>query len=624
MTLTKPIWFVIISDNKQYAEKGICMKDIYTYLQNGAAKYENVAHENAVFILQKQLLDETLWTKFVKVFQEKADIADNGWRGEYFGKMMRGACLTYRYLPNEKLYTVLYNTVKGLLATQDEQGRITTYTTEAEFHGWDMWTRKYVTVGCLYFYGICKDEAFKQEILTALERHISYLIEKIGDGKVSILDTSHWYGGLNSSSILEPIVELYKLTKKQKYLDFATYILNAGGCKGGNLLELAEQGELMPYQYPEVKAYEMMSYFEGALAYYEVTGEERYLHIVEKFADAVRRSDITIIGCAGCTHELFDNSAQKQTEETVDKAIMQETCVTVTWMRLQERLLRLTGKEKYADGIERAAYNALYGTINVFGNKQFCAEEQALVDGVPFDSYSPLVFQPRGIGIGGYKKFPEGGYYGCCACIGAAGTGLFPLIGVMQTEKGLVFNGYHNGEVDALTPQDRKLTLHIDGDYFVEGKINIQLSLESSEKFTLRLRIPTWSNQSTVCVGDESYAVEKGYFDLEKEFNDGDTITLALHPVLEKVDLNGKSAFTYGCLVLARDEQKEPCDIKEVFAPIMLNGKPVGEMAETQAGELVRMVLKTEKGEVLLTDYASCGKKWLEERARISVWLYVK
>ena len=232
---------------------------MYNYLPIGAAKYEDTAHKNALFILQKQLKDRTLWKKFVSVFEEKADINDNGWRGEYFGKMMRGACLTYRYLPDAELYDILYQTVQGLLKTQGEDGRITTYTQEAEFHGWDMWTRKYVLVGCLYFYEICTDEAFKTEILNALQRHVDYLIEKIGVDKISILDTSHWYGGLNSSSILEPIVELYRLTREEKYLTFAEYILNMGGCKGGNLLELAEQDELMPYQYPEVKAYEMMS-----------------------------------------------------------------------------------------------------------------------------------------------------------------------------------------------------------------------------------------------------------------------------------------------------------------------------------------------------------------------------
>ena len=110
----------------------------------------------------------------------------------------------------------------------------------------------------------------------------------------------------------------------------------------------------MPFQYPEVQAYETMSFFEGALAYYEVTGEEKYFDAVTKFADAVLKSDITIIGSAGCTHELFDNSAEKQTDEVQVGTIMQETCVTVTWMRLQERLLRLTGNEMYAENIETA------------------------------------------------------------------------------------------------------------------------------------------------------------------------------------------------------------------------------------------------------------------------------
>ena len=310
----------------------------YRYLPVGNARYEGAVHDNTDFILHKQLLDQPLWDKFVRVFTERPDSADLGWRGEYYGKMMRGACLTYRYLPSEELYTVLYDTVKALLDTQDADGRITTYPKDKEYCGWDMWTRKYVLVGSLYFYGICRDEAFKARILTAMKAHVDYLIATLGEGKLSVLETSHWWGGVNSASILEAIVELYKLTGEERYLTFAKYVLESGGCRDGNLLLLAEEGKLAPYEYPTVKAYEMMSYFEGALAYYEVTGETRYLNIVEKFAEAVRNTDITIIGCAGCTHELFDHSAVKQTEETEPLAIMQETCVTVTWMRLQERL----------------------------------------------------------------------------------------------------------------------------------------------------------------------------------------------------------------------------------------------------------------------------------------------
>lgn len=343
----------------------------FNYLENGSQKYRGLTDDNVTFVMDDQLKNKDLWQKFVEVFAEKSDDKDNGWRGEYFGKMMRGACLTYKYRPDEELYEILSATVKGLLGTQDGFGRITTYSVDKEFNGWDMWVRKYVIVGCLYFYGICCDDAFKAEILSAMTKHVDYLISKIGKekGKISILDTSMWYGGLNSSSILEPIVELYKLTGERRFLDFAKYILSEGGCKGGNLIELALSGEKMPFQYPEVKAYEMMSFFEGALAYYEVTGEEKYFNAVTKFSDAVLKSDITIIGSAGCTHELFDNSAAKQTDEVEDGTIMQETCVTVTWMRLQERLLRLTGNEMYAENIEKSAYNALNGSLNLFNNE---------------------------------------------------------------------------------------------------------------------------------------------------------------------------------------------------------------------------------------------------------------
>lgn len=593
----------------------------YRYLPIGNARYEGTVHDNADFILHKQLLDQPLWDKFVRVFTERPDSADLGWRGEYYGKMMRGACLTYRYLPSEELYQVLYDTVNALLDTQDADGRITTYPKDKEYCGWDMWTRKYVLVGSLYFYGICRDEAFKARILTAMKAHVDYLIATLGEGKLSVLETSHWWGGVNSASILEPIVELYKLTGEERYLTFAKYVLESGGCRDGNLLLLAEEGKLAPYEYPTVKAYEMMSYFEGALAYYEVTGETRYLNIVEKFVDAVRRTDITIIGCAGCTHELFDHSAVKQTEETEPLAIMQETCVTVTWMRLQERLLRLTGKVVYAEGIEQSALNALYGSINHHSLPQLEKGSNTYLPGVPFDSYSPLTFKARGIGIGGYKVFTEGGYYGCCACIGAAGTALFPLTAVMAGDMGLVLNQYNNGTVTAATPDGNPVTLTVNGYFADEGHATVTLALNTPETFTLRLRIPAWSHEPTVTVNGETTAVEKGYLDLTRAWKDGDTVTVDCHPEVETHTLNGKLAFTYGPLVLARDEGKEEGSIESPVKPILHNGRLTVNQLDAEAGETVRFTVKTEAGDLLLTDYASCGKNWTDGRNRISVWL---
>ena len=83
------------------------------------------------------------------------------------------------------------------------------------------------------------------------------------------------------------MIELYKLTGERRYLDFAEYIIRLGGCSGGNLIELALEDRLAPFEYPEVKAYETISFFEGVLAYYELTGEEKYLRAVTQFIEKV-------------------------------------------------------------------------------------------------------------------------------------------------------------------------------------------------------------------------------------------------------------------------------------------------------------------------------------------------
>lgn len=167
------------------------------------AQYTGIADDYARFIEKEQLLDESLWKNFVQVFSDHADIQDDGWRSEYWGKMMRGACMTYSYMQNEKLYSVLQSAVEHLLAVQDEYGRFSAYDIEHEFRGWDIWGRKYVLVGLEYFYAICRNETLKTKILTAMCRHADYIVHKIGTGEwqTAITETSEWWGGVNSCSI---------------------------------------------------------------------------------------------------------------------------------------------------------------------------------------------------------------------------------------------------------------------------------------------------------------------------------------------------------------------------------------------------------------------------------------
>ena len=213
----------------------------------------------------------------------------------------------------------------------------------------------------------------------------------------------------------------------------------------------------------------MMSCFEGLLEFYRVTKNERYKTAVVNFARLVLESDISIIGCSGCTHELFDYSARRQSTTTYP-GIMQETCVTVTWMKFCFQLLGITGDSVFADAIETSVYNAMLGAVNSY--------DSPMIKGMPFDSYSPLFMGLRSRNTGGYQEMENHTEaYGCCACIGAAGTGLMALTSTMLAENGIYMNLYIPGAVHAYSPSGKPVRLLVNTLYPASSKINIQVNL---------------------------------------------------------------------------------------------------------------------------------------------------
>lgn len=576
-----------------------------------AIQAKGIMDDAVRFVIDHQLKDRKTWKLYIDVFTSRVDSADERWRGEYFGKQMRGACYAYMYTQDEELYEILTWAAEEVIKTQDAYGRISTYTADHEFCGWDMWCRKYVLTGLQHYYRICKDEVLKEKILAACCKHLDYIADKIGEGKIDITSTSMWWGAVNSCTILEPTVELYKMTGCERYLDFAKYIISTGGSCDCNLIDLALDGTLMPYQYPVTKAYEMMSFYEGLIAYYEVTKEQKYLDAAQRFLEAVAQSDITIIGCAGCTHELFDNSAVKQTEYS--EQIMQETCVTVTWIRIMARMYLLTGNPKYYEQIELAGYNALYGSLNT----QQCQQKE-LVSGEyfpakTFDSYSPLYMNSRGRGIGGFLTFANGEYGGCCVAIGACGVSLMPMLAVVCDEDAIYVNQQFSGTVTAKDKYGKDVLLEFENQSPLRGACSI--TVQGDCDLNIQIRKPNWCKAMLVS-GKAVSGAE--YYDASGCYKAGDKIVFEWKRDLEKHQLNDKIAFTYGQIVLAADSAKSNTDIR---LPVSVSEKPEYKVLEPQEGELVRIECQTDDGALLLTDYQSCGKNWTQENNVISVWL---
>ena len=634
------------------------MKELLFNNKENVAKYEGFVDDAFRFIEDFQLLNPTLWRRFVQQFREDADY-DAGWRGEYWGKMMRGACLVYPYTQNPVLYETLTATVRDMMESADEDGRISSYATNHEFDGWDIWSRKYVLLGMEYFLDICKDEEFKKEIIACMCKQVDYIISKIGkksDGKIEITAATRHWRGLNSSSLLEPIVRLYNLTGEQKYFDFAEYIVECGGTDIVNIFDLAYEDQLYPYQYPVTKAYEMTSCFEGLLEFYKITGIEKYKTAIINFANKILESDFTVIGSCGCTHELFDHSTVRQANTNNGK-IAQETCVTVTLMKFLYRVHLLTGDAKYADAFEIAFYNAYLGAINtdkVIEPMIINEHPDWSAEPLPFDSYSPLTAGTRGNGIGGLKIMSDNHYYGCCACIGAAGIGLVPKLQLLGADKAIVLNMFINGSVSTLTPAGKDVTLNIETKYPKCKKVKITLDMEGSENFVLCIRKPQWSKNTLVNVNDEQVACDaEGYVSIDREWKSGDVVYLeldmrteAVYPIpYESQVLMNKVIWGHNYMIPTYDAE-DPIAHNHIAlrrGPVMLAqenrlGYSVDQPISVKVNEDGYVdVAKTDKeipyncilkldiplsngNSITVTDYASAGKTWTEE-SKMAVWM---
>jgi len=611
--------------------------------------------------IENQLLDAETWALLVEQFRVQDDSDNYGWRGEYWGKMMRGACLVYSYVKDPALYRILAETVEDIMSTADENGRISTYAKHHELESWDLWCRKYVLLGMQYFLEICEDEALGRRIVRSMCAQADDIIGKVGrgEGKKHIASCTRNWRGLNSSSILEPIVMLYRLTNEEKYFDFAKYIVDSGATDVEDIFKLALEDQMYPYQYPVTKAYEMMSCFEGLLAFYMVTGEERYKTAVVNFADKILESDFTVIGSSGCTHELFDHSTVRQANTTNGK-IQQETCVTVTLMKFMYRLTLLTGDSKYADAFEVSLYNAYLGafnTENVIEPMIVKEHPDWIAEALPFDSYSPLTAGTRGNGIGGLRRMSDRHYYGCCACIGSAGLGLVPKMQLLTMNGGFAINLYINGRVRSKTPMGREIRFDFDTAYPEDGRVDVRLVLESPEVFKIKIRNPRWSRRTALAVNGDPVKINAGYMEIEREWKNGDTVSLVLDMRTQAIDpIPYDSQIVMNKIVWEKDMTLPCFDREDPIAgehiafrrgPIMLAqdsrlgySVPCIASAAVNADGYVDVLLFDEKkagfdtiveagiplsdGTYMpVVDYASAGKLWTEE-SRMAVWMRIR
>jgi DUF1680 family protein len=472
----------------------------------------------------------------VALFQTK-NLDPGGYRGEFIGKWATAAALACRYQPNPELEKKMNKAMADLINSRTAEGYISTYKKEAELKVWDVWIQKYVLLGLIAQY----DETANNNYLLAAKASADHLLSLTGPGKLSVEEygPSFHKGGVNFS-ILEPVVLLYERTKEKKYLDYASYIVDAWSKPGKyskngvRLIENAAAGKPL-VNYEVMHTYTLMSDFEGLCELYRVTRKKQYLDACIRVAHAIKKYELMIIGSMS-NHEMWYNGAKHQT------GILErpnETCATATWMKLCYQLLRLTGDPAWADEMETSLYNGLLGAMMPKGE---------------WWSYDSHLYGER------VPSRVQGDHLSCCVSSGPRALLLTPQWASMMGARGsLVVNLFTAGNATYTLPNGETVTITQETDYPRTSLVTLHVQPRKQTTFPLQLRIPAWSSQTVLKVNGKTIPTTPGtYATIERSWKPGDVVTLEL-------DLRGRivpapggethQAIVRGPIVLAMDNR---------------------------------------------------------------------
>ncbi len=488
---------------------------------------------------------------------------EGDWYGEHAGKWLYAASKAAARTGDVTLAANVRGVADYLVSVQQLDGYLGTYAPERRFmhaqpppqrtwdgapsrRTWDIWTHSYVVLGLLEVHKHFPDAKY----LDAARKIGDLCWTTLTDGGIDITRLGNHHG-MSATVFLDAAVELHFATGERKYLDLAQLIVEQAERRPELNLLTRALGGADASDIGTGKAYQLAWNLVGLAKLHRATGEARYLEAVINVWESIRSHHLTEGGgpwggVAQRSREVFNSAGVFSPYGYV------ETCSVLAWIQLNRELLTITGAAKYADEIERSAYNDLIGA-------------QA-PDGEDWNYYS----------------FPNGArvfttYWRCCKSSGAMALEELPEIAYRLTgEDEITVSLYGPGEVSLPTSSAGVVKLQQSTRYPFDAAIRIRVAPSRAARFTIRVRIPAWSAGSDVAINGAGLQHAAGSFAaLERQWQAGDEIALTfpmtarLHrksnrnvqesvapdgsPVRQQVMRYDYAAITRGPLVYATD-----------------------------------------------------------------------
>ncbi len=469
-----------------------------------------------------------------------------GWSGEHIGKWLHAASITWAYTHDPALRKRIDDAVAALVAAQQPDGYLGTYAEAHRWGGWDVWTHKYNLIGLVTVYQYTGNA----QALAAARRIGDLLIQTFGPKRRDIIRAGE-HVGMAATSVLEGVVLLYRATGEPRYLDFARYIVQAYDQPHGPKIVASLTATHSVAKTANRKAYEMMSNLVGLCELYRATGERRLLNTCVLAHDDIVENQMYLTGGTSLGEHFQDPHHLPNTGD------VSENCAQVTWMQLAIQLLRLTGEAKYADTIERVAYNHLLAAQKPSGDA-LCY-------------FTPLA-----------GKKPYTNQINCCTSSGPRGISLLTTVAYMLGKDAVAVNFYEPSTLEA-SIAGTPVKLVQKTRYPADGAVEISVDPQQPVQFALLVRIPGWCPICTATVNGEAVAASSGggglkpalrnetvaagatagqYLRIDRLWKPGDRVALRfdMPALLVKGTYSneGQVAVQRGPLVLAFDERLNP------------------------------------------------------------------
>ncbi len=452
------------------------------------------------------------------------------WAGEHIGKYLETATNVWKNTGNEKLKSQMDRMMYQLVNAQLPDGYLGTYSPDEYWTGWDVWSHKYNLYGLLAYY----NATGYRPALEASKKMGDLLCKTFGNkpGQRDIILAGE-HVGMAATSVLDPMVELYKATGDKKYLDFCYYILGAWEQDNGPKIvsSLLATGKVT--KVGNGKAYEMLSNVVGLVKLYRVTGDKKLLQPVLIAWEDIVSKRLYITGTTS-SHEHFQDDDMLPAGK---KDNMGEGCVTVTWIQLNQQLLAVTGESKYAEQIEKSIYNHLLAAENP---RTGCVSYYtSLMDQKPFTCNISCCQSsvPRGIAMIPYFTFGN----------------IKNVPTLMMYEPAT-----YKENIATADKRNINLSLQVESRFPENGDADVTVTTSRSARFPIALRVPSWTDSFTATVGGKVYqGISNQNLIIDRSWKSGEKIKVSFQMPVQ-ILTGGKSypgqiAFQRGPQVLAFD-----------------------------------------------------------------------